>query len=247
MKKRVLNFVEPREMNLSLSEYIRSLCEKTLKSRKIFTIAFSGGESPKSLFGVLSRSTGFKELWKNIHIFQVDERFISDTDPDNNFYHLNSLLLRRIDIPKENIHRILPKVKSPSRSAIIYEKEIRRILKKGRMKKMNIIDGFPVFDLILLGVGKDGHTASLFPEDFRMEYDTKWVKSVPAPEKMTPSVSRITITLPVINNARNVVFLVSRKGKEKIMDMILDQKENRQYPAARVDPKGGSVWYISKS
>jgi 6-phosphogluconolactonase len=145
-------------------------------------------------------------------------------------------LLSKILVPPENVHRILGESASPEEAARDYERDLRRIFREER---------FPRFDCILLGLGLDGHTASLFPGDAALEEKTRWVIAVEAPES-SPIRRRVTLSLPVINHGRLVLFLVSGSRKKTLVDSILSGPEEGRlsHPAPRISPDGKLVWFL---
>ena len=230
------------DLSISIAELIKDLSNTITKTNKYFTIALSGGVTPKTLFKLLSLEPYRSELqWNKFQIFQVDERFVPFNHTDNNFSYLNNLLLSKVDIPEHNIHFIHTDKSTPEESANSYEKDIRKIFNIKDKQKC------PSFDLIILGVGSDGHTASLFPDDTSINKNSSWVRAV-KPPAVPPHVERVTITMPLINNAKNIIFMESEKNKKEIIQNILNEAEeiNKKYPASLVQPVGMLKWFIAK-
>lgn len=145
--------------------------------------------------------------------------------------------IAKMKLQPENIHRIETEKLTPEESALLYEKEIRKFF--GAEK-----DGFPRFDLVLLGIGKDGHTASLFPGSDSLSETKNLVVSIRAPEGISPQ-NRITLTFPVINHADRVVFLVSGEEKRDIFEKIIhDTTAVKKFPAAMVSPRKELIWFV---
>jgi 6-phosphogluconolactonase len=160
-------------------------------------------------------------------------------------------LISKVPVPSQNVHRISAEL-SPEEAAEAYEKVLgeffRSFVKTERHSPVSRgCEPFPSFDLILLGVGKDGHTASLFPGHQALEERKRWVAVVRGPYG-SPPVPRITLTLPVINRAECVLFMVSGPGKGEVIRSILEDSDpaTRSYPAARVSPEGRVVWLIDE-
>jgi 6-phosphogluconolactonase len=178
--------------------------------------------------------------WSKVHIFQSDERVVPAGDPSSNFGMIKSFLLDRIVIPDGNVHRIPVETPASPGAAICYEREIREFFGKTGAES-------PAFDLILLGLGADGHTASIFPGDPVIGEKVRWAVRVKAPPGFEPS-GRVSLTLPVINAAKKVFFLVSGRAKSDILREILfnGRLAGGEYPAARVAPAGPVVWFADR-
>ncbi len=216
-----------------LIERWRSLFMDAAGSRELFNVALSGGETPRDFYGRLS---GIRNsIWQKTHIFLVDERFVPFTHSDSNFGMLSKLLLSRVDIPDTNYHPIPAEGASPERAAKEYEKEIRKFFRLSGNE-------FPEFDLILLGIGEDGHTASLFPGDDSLNDDVHLVRSVFRGGEQR---YRITLTLPVLNNASNVIFLAMGKKKSHVLGRVLEDVDE-SLPASRVRPKGSLTFLLDE-
>jgi 6-phosphogluconolactonase len=168
--------------------------------------------------------------------------------PDSNFAMAFRALVSKAPISPQNVHRIPVEAGSPEDVAEAYERILRKFFRfSDRSDASHQGESFPSFDLVLLGVGKDGHTASLFPGNQALEERKRWVAAVDHP-RGSPSVPRITLTLPVINGAQCVLFLVSGIGKREILRSILEAPDSaaQRYPAARVSPQGKVVWMIDE-
>ncbi len=202
-----------------------------------FSVALSGGNTPRVLHKILSEKFFSERLpWGRIHVFWVDERCVPVEDLSSNYGTAERDLLSRIPIPRENIHPI-PGDLDPDEGARRYQETLVDFfqLKEG---------GFPVFDMIFLGIGRDGHTASLFPGQAALEENKKSVIHVRGGD---PFVDRITLTLPVLNRGRELIFLVSGKGKAEVMRGIL-KSGPVDTPAARVKPICGRLtWMLDLS
>ena len=172
--------------------------KQVLANRDICRVALSGGSTPDSLFKLFAADNGKSILWEKVELFWVDERLVPLDNEFSNFGRAEKLFIKPLKIDKANIH---PATEN-------YAQELRRLC-SDRLR-----DGFPVFDLMLLGMGSDGHTASLFPGAEALLENEKAVLLVPAPKTVTPQVPRVTLTLPVINRSEKIIFMVS--GHEKI-------------------------------
>ena len=197
-----------------------------------FSLMLSGGNTPKPLFVKIAKDYKDKINWEKVFIFWADERYVDKENDDSNYKWAYKLLLSRVNIPQNNVYRI--KTELPlEKAAEEYEKEIINFFQTKE----------PTFDLILLGVGKDGHTASLFPNSNLLTENKRLV--VPVSPSGAPYVPRITVTYEVLNNAKNILFLSSYNDKKKVIDEIITNKEKakEKYPAARVQAK--KVYFFS--
>jgi 6-phosphogluconolactonase len=174
--------------------------------------------------------------WSHTHIFWGDERMVPADHPDSNYAMSLESLVSRVPIPKANLHRPDTGLGDPAATAESYESDLKKFF-----------SGLPPrFDHILLGMGADGHTASIFPGDKTAVDTRRWVCAVQPPPTAEPAVARVTFSLPLINQARCVHFLVSGASKMKIVRKIERQpaSANKKYPAARVRPEGELVWFV---
>ena len=194
-----------------------------------FTIALSGGSTPKTLFQTLAyASNSFRReiYWPMIHFFWSDERHVPPDHPASNYRMAYDNLLSRVPVSKEKIHRVMSENPNAQEAAEQYETVLP-----------------PRFDLILLGLGTDGHTASIFPGS-EVIHETKRLVAAPWVEKL--NAYRITMTLPVINNAASVVFLVSGAEKAEIVREVI--KGPKRYPAQEVKPAEGElIWLLDQA
>lgn len=229
--KEILVFENTDQLEEHAIRKWRDIAEDAVKHRGIFTVSLSGGSTPVKLYKELS---GTDLKWDRTHIFIVDERFVPFDHIDSNFRMINETLLSNIDIPDHNIHPVSTAEVAPDESATLYESQMFSFF---NLSSASI----PVFDLILLGVGDDGHTASLFPGSPALdENDRLAVSSVPPDTSMH---GRITITFPVINSARNIIIQITGSAKAEIVKDILENKKSN-LPAAYVRPKKGRLYYM---
>ncbi len=237
MHRAVRVFDDLESLSMAAAAAVKELVTDSTGS---FSIALSGGGTPRRMYELLAdESTGID--WEKVHLFQGDERFVPVDDKSSNFGAVKAALLDRIDIPDENIHCVSVDAPSAVEAAGIYEKELRDFF--GIQE-----EGFPEFDLVLLGLGDDGHTASIFPGDPLIDERKKWVSAVTAPAGIVPA-ERITLTLPVINSAKAVFFLVSGESKADALHDILfmGRMAADEYPAALISPDGPLVWFVDRA
>lgn len=251
MKPEIHHYPDLETLSLMAAEYICTVAAKSAHERGAVTVALAGGNTPRPIYKCLAGPPFAGRMpWPHIHLFWGDERCVPPDHPDSNFGMAFGALISRVPIPPENVHRIRAEMASPEKAAEAYEKTLRGFfapLLSGDDAGVAEDPQFPPFDLILLGVGKDGHTASLFPGDPGLEEKDRWVVPVGKP-RGAPPVPRVTLTLPVINRARCVLFLVSGAEKRDVVPLIVNDRETagRLYPAARVRPRGRVVWLLDE-
>lgn len=226
---------------LALAEHIVALAQQCVSDKGIFTIAASGGTTPKTLYRLLAAPPFAEKMpWQQTHLFWGDERCVAPDHPDSNYRMVKEELLGQKLPANCTVYR-MPGEKAPEDGAITYEETLKKFFSDGQ----NGVPKWPSFDLILLGLGSDGHTASLFPNTPALEENERWVVSTP-PGLLDPQVDRITLTIPVINNAAEVAFLVAGEKKKSLIELILAKSRPiSQYPASYIVPKGKFVWFIA--
>ena len=203
--------------------------------RKNFSIALSGGNTPKFIFQKIAADYKNKFDWNRIHLFWGDERCVPPDDNESNFGMTKKYLLDQINIPERNVHRIKGE-DDPETEAIRYSDEIK--------KYINIKSELPVFDLIMLGLGEDGHTASIFPNQTNLIDSEKICEVAVQPSS---GQKRITLTGRVINNASVITFLVTGENKKEILKKVLIDK-NKTFPAEFIQPVSGEMkFYVDEA
>lgn len=232
--RKISVFENSEALSKAAADFIVSLAAKQIAENGKFSIALSGGNTPSQLFELLATAAYNKAVdWKNTFVFWGDERCVPVDDERNNSYVAKELLLNNVKIPAENIF-IVPVKMAPVKAAHYYEQTLKIFFKTQ----------LPSFDLILLGMGDNGHTASLFPKTPILLEKTALVKEVYVKEL---NMNRVSFTAPLINNAKNILFLVAGKDKASMLHTVLDGKENiEKYPAQMI--KAGKVfWYVDKA
>jgi 6-phosphogluconolactonase len=195
-----------------------------------FFVALSGGITPQLLFGFLASDEFRGQVdWGKVHVFWGDERAVSPTHPNSNYGMARRELLVRVPIPEGNVHRMEAEKPNIGRAAHEYEEVLRKYLELDDR-------GFPRFHLIFLGMGPDGHTASLFPGARVTQQTSRWV-STPMVAKL--NARRMTLTLPVLNAAHRLLFLVVGAEKAEILPVVLEGKADPPLPAQMVQPREG--------
>lgn len=214
------------------AEFLRDSIADVLSSKEHCTIALSGGSTPRGLYELLaSRSFSADIQWDKLHFFLGDERYVPHDHPDSNFRMVKESLFRNRKTGPDSLFPVDTNL-TPREAAAAYEQMLRNVVGK---------DG--VLDIILLGLGNDAHTASLFPNTDVLDEKTAWVKEVYV-EKL--NAWRITFTVPLINAARTIVFLVSGASKaEAIRHVLRGPRNPRLFPAQLVKPSQGVVhWFV---
>ncbi|HWE61120.1 MAG TPA: 6-phosphogluconolactonase, partial [Chloroflexota bacterium] len=198
-----------------------------------FSIALSGGSTPRTLYELLATPEIAAEApWEHMQIFWGDERHVPPDHPESNYRMAREALLDHVPIPQQNIHRIPAELPNPETVAVAYEDTLRRAFRLDPGER-------PRFDLILLGLGDDGHTASLFPHSPALHEQQRLVVANPVPKLAT---TRITLTVPVINNAERVWFLIAGSSKAHVLKNVLEgPRDPETYPAQLIDPTDGEL------
>jgi 6-phosphogluconolactonase len=204
--------------------------ESAIAASGRFTVALAGGGTPRRTYELLAEPrTREKVRWEVVHVFWGDERCVPPDDPRSNARMARQALLDRVPLPKENIHPILS-MDDPRESAADYEAVLRTSFR----------ETLPGFDLIFLGMGEDGHTASLFPGSPALDEIRGWVAAVPSKDP-----PRVTLTYPVLNNALIVAFLVSGENKAEALQRVLEGSPAQDsLPAARIWPLNGTIHFL---
>jgi 6-phosphogluconolactonase len=207
-----------------------------IASKGKFSAAVSGGSTPRKLYGLLGSAEYRPHVdWQRVHFFWVDERCVPKEHEESNFKTTFDMLLSKVSIPDKNTHRIKGE-EDPDQAARDYEEEVRKFFG---------MSGLPMFDLVILGMGEDGHTASLFSGSNLLKERIRLAAPVYL-EK--PNWNRITLTLPVLNNATQILFLVAGHSKADVVYEILGNgRKKERYPAGLISPVHGSItWLIDQ-
>jgi 6-phosphogluconolactonase len=204
-------------------------------ARLQFMFVLSGGSTPGRLFEHLAAHRRDRIPWRDTEIFWADERFVPPDHLDSNFAMAEAKLLTHVPIPPSHIHRIPTESTSPTTSALEYETTLHGCFPDADS---------PAFDVVLLGLGEDGHTASLFPG--QGSDGDKWVESVTGPPYRPPR-ERITLTLRALNGAETVIFLVTGKEKHRALRAMLDDPDGHpDVPATHIRPRGKTLWLVDR-
>ena len=224
----------------ALASKVAELAEQAIREHRRFTVALSGG----SLMDILCPALVSDPLrsridWTAWEVFWADERCVPLENPESNFAAAKMLLFDHVSIPREQIHALEDSLE-PAAAASAYQARLKEFFQPEASQ-------LPRFDLILLGMGQDGHTASLFPGHELLHEEQKWV--APIFDAPKPPPQRITLTLPVINHAREVIFVVAGEGKAQPLQAVFDvQSSDHRPPAALVNPTRGNVtWFVDSA
>lgn len=221
------------ELAASFSEYLSEM----VKMKAVVHVALSGGSTPRVIFDMLA--SGYKDIitWEKIHFYWGDERCVPPDDQESNFKMTQDHLFKSVDVPQANIHRIMGE-NEPAAEAVRYSGVLDLELPKS--------GDIPQFDLVILGMGEDGHTASIFPHEIEL-----WNSNHNCVVASHPDTGqkRVSITGKIINNARNVVFLVTGEGKAEKVDQIINRSGTfGEYPASLVAPDSGNlIWFMDEA
>jgi len=231
-------YADPMELNRAGAELFCDAARRAIGERGMFTVALSGGNTPRAMYVLLAGPPyAWGVPWDQVHCFWGDERCVSPDDPQSNFGMACRMLLARVPIPKENLHPVHGEM-DPVAAAAEYERELREFFHVGQGE-------LPVFDLVLLGMGEDGHIASLMPHSLALRERERLVVAVDPPGTAMP---RVTLTLPVINAARRVVFIVAGPGKAEIVREVLEgPRDPDRFPAQAVQPAGELRWMLDSA
>ena len=227
----------PADLFQSAAEEFVRIGNAAIAARGRFTVALSGGSTPKSLYSLLAADYS-DFAWGNTFLFFGDERHVPPIDPDSNYRMVNESLLKKVLIPAENVFRVQAENPDAAAVAADYSAQIAKFFALKRSE-------FPRFDLIFLGMGPDGHTASLFPGSEGLKEKSKlvianWVEKF--------KTFRISLTFPVLNRAAEVIFLTSGPDKADMVKQVLEGDNNPPFPAQQVQPENGElIWMLDQA
>jgi 6-phosphogluconolactonase len=221
-----------------LARYVSEwLCNLAAASVGPFAVCLSGGSTPKQLYQHFADPPlAARFSWSRIHWFWGDERFVPHDHPDSNYKMASDAFLSRVPVPPANIHAIPTEGVTPEQSAAAYDTTLKRFYGSGTMTPER-----PLFDVTLLGIGDDGHTASLFPGQPALQETRKWAMAVLGPD----AAPRVTLTYPALDSSRDIAFLVTGAGKRDVVARA--RRGDRALPAARIRPVGSLHWFIDRT
>jgi 6-phosphogluconolactonase len=225
---------------LRAADVLAAAAQETAAARGRFAVALSGGETPKVLYRMIARQQFSQKIpWRRVQLYWGDERCVTPEHPASNYGMARDTFIKHVPIAAENVHRMLGE-EEPDKAADAYEAELRALAAKERPES-----GVPVFDLVLLGLGLDGHTASLFPHSPALTVEDRFCVATQAPDGSP----RLTVTAPVINAARRVWFLVSGAEKAGMVAEVLEGlRVPNAVPAQGVAPVHGTLtWFLDEA
>ena len=234
-------FADAKILSRRAAEVILQQITAGLQTKKHFTLALCGGTTPKLLYALLAADDSFNSRvpWHRVHFFWGDERIVPPDHPESNYRTAANTLLCKVPVPPANIHRMKTEEPDPFKAAQDYEQELRIFfrLETGQL---------PRFDCVLLGMGSDGHTASLFPGTAALRHADRLVVANWVEQFET---YRITLTAPVLNNADWIIFLVSGAQKAEALQQVLEgNKQPERYPAQLIRPTHGKLlWLVDQA
>lgn len=233
-------FTDLEALSDAAAEIVVAIARDSVAERGRFSIALAGGNTPKRTYQLLGERHRDTIDWRRWQVLFGDERFVPSNDNRSNYKMARDALLAGAPIPIGNVHPIPTDTPTVGDAADAYDRTLRDVLADGTQSS--------AIDLVLLGVGPDGHTASLFPGSPVLAERTQWARAVEAPTTVQPAVPRVTLTLPCLNGARNVLFLVAGNDKRPVVVEILEGGDGaRRFPAAMVRAAGRTVWLVEQS
>ena len=227
----MLHYNSYESLSIAAAHFFTVACQRSIAAHDKFTVALSGGNTPKRFYKLLATPEFSNNInWKKVFIFFSDERYVPHNDAESNFNMASKSLLNHISIPRKNIFAI-PVSSKPAKDAVSYEAAVKKITGDNKF----------VFDLVILGMGADGHTASLFPGNQILKENKRLVKEVFLKEK---NIYRISFTLPLITRAKQILLLVNGKEKEPVLKKIsTNRKTNNPLPVQLL--KGDITWMVN--
>jgi len=235
MKPDVRVCADVNELSLRAAKAAATAINDAVRSHGRCSLVLSGGSTPSTLYGLLASEFRDQIPWTHVHVFWGDERYVSAHDPDSNYRMARETLLKYVPCPAGNVHPMPTHFPSPDAAARDYERLLRSYFG----------NSWPHFDLILLGLGEEGHTASLFPGSPALGEGTRWVVAVKAPAE--PPI-RLTLTLPALTRAANIYVLVAGSKKAGALHHVLTGiPDTNTYPAAGVRSTDGTlIWWVDR-
>jgi 6-phosphogluconolactonase len=230
-------FGDLETLSLGAMDETMGIVRHAVAQRGRFAIALSGGHTPARMYELWSGKPYVEDTpWDCVHLFWADERYVPQDDALSNFRMARETLISRVPIPPANVHPVPTVSAPPDRSAEAYEADLRNFFGNET----------PEFDLQLLGIGEEGHTASLFPGSAALEEKQRWV--LPVEVAATPR-ERLTLTPVVLDRGRNTFFLVAGSGKRAIIAALRGERDPHvsPYPAARIQPQGRLLWFLDRA
>ncbi len=240
-QKKIIVVTDPAAAARYAADLFKDCAQKAIAKNGLFTVALSGGSTPKALYHLLATDESYSKqiAWEKVHLFWGDERFVPADHPESNYRMVKEQMLHLLSIPADNVHRIISEGVEPEECAAVYGRKLRAFF--GEHNLLNSCGG-PAFDLNFLGLGPDGHTASLFPDSKALSETHHWCAANWV-EKFNSW--RITLTYPSINSAKCIAFLAVGQDKtEKINQILGPDAASYHYPAQGIKPTDGALLWV---
>lgn len=221
------------ELNRAAAQEFVRCASAAIKENGRFTVALSGGNTPRAVYSLLAKEYRHQLPWEQVYVFFGDERHVPPTDPQSNYRMANESLLSHVPIPAQNVHRI-PAELAPNAAAEQYQRVLENFF------HLNPAEA-PRFDLVMLGMGEDGHTASLFPGTAALQHQSRLVVANHVEKLKT---DRITFTFPALNAAAEVMVIVAGANKAPVIRQIIHSPATVNYPVQMVRPSDGRLLWI---
>jgi 6-phosphogluconolactonase len=231
------------ENDAALAETAARRLVARVVSRDRAAVCLTGGSSPEGLYRLLGREPWRAIVpWGRVHWFIGDDRFVPESDPLSNMGMAQRLFLGSVPAPRANIHPMATQAKSPDDAAVLYEKDLKEFYGADALDP-----SVPLFDLVLMGLGSDGHTASLFPHSLSLDEKERWVVGV-TKSGMEPYVPRVTLTFPTLASTREMLFLVESPEKRELLGRVLsgEGRSGGVLPAQRAYSNGELIWLVTR-
>lgn len=230
---KVFVFDSPEQLAIAAAERFVEYAQEAVTDHGLFSVTLAGGHTPRQVYELLATEHFDSRIaWSRVHLFFGDERCVPPDHPESNYGMVYSTLISKITIPESNVHRIIGEGDAEA-NAQSYERELKTFF-PGLT--------WPRFELVLLGMGKDGHTASLFPRDDALKEKTRWVVKTRMEQTRQ---DRLTLTVPVFNHAVHAIFLVTGKDKsQRFAEVLHDRSGPTQLPAQVIQPSEGSLEWL---
>lgn len=242
MNRPIVSGRDPEAVARALADRVAVRANEAARRSGRFAIAIPGGSTPERFFRILAAEFRTRIPWDRVHVFWTDERAVAPDRPESNYALAERTLLAPLDLPASHRHRMRANPQRLDASALEDEQELRMFFGA----PSEAAEG-STFDFVVLGVGPDGHTASLFPGASTLEATDRWVLPEPNP-RHAPLVPRVTLTLPVLRGAAEVAFLVCGSEKQAILEQILRPRAGTPLlPAARVAARGSVSWFVDEA
>jgi 6-phosphogluconolactonase len=231
-------YSDAEQLAAAAAELFVSLSTSAIEARGRFCVALSGGSTPHRVYELLATEKFRRRIdWKGVELFWGDERYVPADDGGSNYHMAVEALLRHIPVAAVNIHRVRTEISPPTAAASAYELEVRQ--------SFQFFSSIPRFDLIFLGLGTNGHTASLFPYSPALEDRSRLVVADFVTEV---NMWRVTMTVPMLNRGRTVAFLVQGGQKAEVLrDVLLGPRDPQRLPAQLISPEGRLLWMLDEA